>query len=576
MADGDKRGDETGRKPRRGGDALSVQAEVHDRQQLELRFNYALGEHGPCDYHVDAYLFVPRNVGLNRTNYSKEQFYSDFTAYVRIDAGALPLDALADPSNPASPLHRFAATLDALRAARRPPATRPLSVHARLYANLYVAAVRAECRRLEKLLTRRERDEERASLAPPGSLSGQGRSEPPAPAAPRVADPDGAFERDLVAALARMQEALRAFRSLRGAAWPFEPLCHEGVAEAMRGADEYMSLELEERLAVLSHALGERAFRYDGTGFVARMRAHLAAVARAEAELRGRYGYLSLGSRVEPHAPGAKAPIDPGEYFTYRASLLKKSVQQALYLNVRGSKRDMFVRNAVGAVAAALAAIWALATQLPAYVSNLSGPTKVLFFTGAVLAYVMKDRIKAVTGEFLLRRARTHDHAHWIYGESLPDLGVDDFAAHSAEAVQFLSADEVPAEVRDVRLQRRTVRNVEAAGEEVIHYRKRLQAGREGGGAALPQGYRIRDILRVNLRHFLTRLDDPLDRVDAWDVDRGAFVRVELPKVYHLNVVARVRRERAGDPSEVRFAHLRVVLNKDGIVRAEEVRTRRR
>ncbi|MFO0604665.1 MAG: hypothetical protein U0324_15890 [Polyangiales bacterium] len=572
MAHGDKRTDEAKPKARRGVDSLSVQAEVHDRQQLELRFNYAVGEHGRCDYHVDAYFFVPRNVGLNRTNYSKEQFYSDFTAYVRVDAAALPLDALADPSNPASPLHRFAATLEALRAAPRPPATRPLSVHARLYANLYVAAVRAECRRLEKLLTRRERDEERTSLLP-ATASMQGRPEP-APTGPRVADPEGAFERDLAAALARMQEALRAFRSLRGAAWPFEPLCHEGVAEAMRGADEYMSLELEERLAVLSRALGERASRYDGTGFVTRMRAHLAAVARAESGLRARYGHLTLTSRRDPVAPGARAPIDPGEYFTYRASLLKKSVQQALYLNVRGSTRDMFVRNAVGAVAAALAAIWALATQLPAYVSNLSGPTKGLFFAGAVLAYVLKDRIKAVTGEFLLRRARTHDHAHWIYGESLPDLGVKDFAARSGEAVVFLSPEEVPSEVREVRLQRRTVRHLEAAGEEVIHYRKLLTAGDKGAG--LPEGYRIRDILRVNLRHFLTRLDDPLDRVDAWDADRGAFVHVELPKVYHLNVVARVRRERVGDAPEVRFAHLRVVLNKDGIVRAEEVRSRRR
>jgi len=573
--DPSQRREEPRPKARRG-DSLSVQAEVHDRQQLELRFNYAVGEHGRCDYHVDAYIFVPRNVGLNRTNYTREQFYADFTAYVRIDAGALPLDALADPSNPASPLHRFAATLDALRTSRRPPATRPLSVHARLYANLYVSAVRAECRRLEKLLTRRERAEgDHPSLFPAAMQSGQGRRETPAPE-PRVADPEGAFERDLAAALTRMQEALRAFRSVRGAAWPFEPLCHEGVAEAMRGADEYMSLELEERLAVLSHALGERASRYDGTGFVARMRAHLAAVARDEAGLRARYGYLTLDTRRAPTEPGGKASFDPGEYFTYRASLLKKSVQQALYLNVRGSRRDTFVRNAVGAVAAALAAIWALATQLPAYVSNLPGPTKVLFFAAGVLAYVMKDRIKAVTGEFLLRRARTYDHAHWIYGESLPDLGVNDFIAHSAEAVRFVSGDEVPADVRDVRVQRRTVQHLEVAGEEVIHYRKRLEAGREGGGAPLPEGYRIRDILRVNLRHFMTRLDDPMDRVDAWDVGRAAFVRVELPKVYHLNVVARVRRERAGEPPQVRFAHLRVVLNKDGIVRAEEVRTRRR
>lgn len=579
MADG-ARGRKRSPKGRRGQASLSVQAEVHDRQQLELRFNYAVGEGGRSRYHLDAYFFVPRNVGLHRGNYTKDQFYADFTAYMRLDAGALPLDALADAGNPSSPLHRFAATIAALRSAPRPPPTRPMQVHARLYANLFVAGARVEFRRLEKLLARQNRDRGAlTSLQGAGTLSGQGYPTMPPPES-RVSNPDGAFEQDLVATLARVREALRAYRSMRGAAWPYEPLCHVGVPEAMRSADEYMSLVLEERLAQLSHAVGEHAHRYDGTGFVARVRAHLTAMARDEARYRARYGYLTAGgARVErdpdSRDPVARAGTDPGEYFTYRSSLLKKSVQQALYLNVRGSGRDTFLRNAVGAVAAALAAIWALATQLPVYVANLSGYTKTLFFAGAVLAYVMKDRIKAITNEFLLKRLRTHDHAHWIYGDSLPDAGIQNFAARSAEAVEFLSSDEVPGEVRALRLERRTVRHAEAATEEVIHYRKQLDAGSDDEGAGLPEGYRIRDILRVNVRHFLVRLDDPVDRVDIYDPQRGAFAVAEMPKVYHLNLVARVRREAPGEAPQSRYAHLRVVLNKDGIVRAEEVKGRR-
>ena len=569
-------------RARRGAEGLSVQAEVHDRHQVELRFNYAVGERGQSRYFVDAYFFIPRNVGLNRTNYSREQFYADFTALMRIDAGSLPLDALADAGNPSSPLSRITAMLASLRSSGRPPQTRPLSVHARLYANLYVSGVRAECRRLEKLLARYERervvrDGGRASLIPTTSALDTipaGPNEESMP--PKGNEADGAFEREVVASLGRMREALQAYRSARGALWPFERLCHQGVAEAMRGADEYMSLTLEERLAQLSSTLGEHSRRFDGTGFVARIRAHLVALAREEATLRARYGYLTRGAEsheldADSNDPAARSGIDPSEYFTYRASLLKKSVQQALYLNLRASRGDMFVRNAVGAVAAALAAIWALATQLPAYVVNLPPTTKALFFTGAVLAYVMKDRIKAITSEALLKRARTYDHAHQVYGEQLPDAGLGDFVARSAEAVRFLSSDEVPAEVRAVRLQRRTVLHAEAATEEVIHYRKRLDAGSEKGSVGLPEGYRVRDILRVNVRHFLVRLDDPLDRVDCFDVSTGGFVRVELPKVYRVNLVVRVRRESDEGEATERYAHLRVVLNKDGIVRAEQI-----
>ncbi len=556
-----------------------MQVEVHDRHQLELRFNYAVGEEGRSRHHVDAYFFVPRNVGLNRGNYSREQFYADFTALMRIDAAPLPLDALADEGNPASPLSRFASLLHALRTSPRPPQTRPLAVHARLYANLYVAGVRAECRRLEKLLARHERERaappvSRASRASAFETDPGGRA--PSASPPRVTDPEGHFERDVVAALARMRGALRAYRSMRGALWPFERLCHHAVAEAMRGADEYMSLALEERLAQFSAALGEAGRRFDGTGFVARMRAHLVGLARDEADVRARYGYLTGGGLAPaPAADGGDAPafagLDPGEYFTYRASLLKKAVQQALYLNVRASRGDMFVRNAVGAVAAALAAIWALATQLPIYVASLPATTKALFFTGAVLAYVMKDRIKALTSEALLKRARTYDHVHWVYGEQLPDAGIGNFVARTAEAVEFVTSDEVPAAVRAVRLQRRTVQHAEAATEEVIHYRKLLDAGSDEERAGLPEGYRIRDILRVNVRHFLVRLDDPVDQVDFYDPARGRFARAALPKVYRVNLVVRVRREVTGAETQERYAHLRVVLNKDGIVRAEQI-----
>jgi hypothetical protein len=105
----------------------------------------------------------------------------------------------------------------------------------------------------------------------------------------------------------------------------------------------------------------------------------------------------------------------------------------------------------------------------------------------------------------------------------------------------------------------------------VIHYRKLLEAGHAEGRGGLPKGYRMRDILRMNLRHFLVRLDDPIDHVDLYDRATERFVRLGLPKVYHLNLVVRVRREREGEGAVSRDAHLRVVLNKDGIVRAEQL-----
>jgi len=557
---------------------IAVQAEVHDRHQVELRFNYPLGEEDARRYLVDVYFFLPRSLGINPTSYSREQFYADFTAYMRMDALPLHLDALGDATHAASPLSRFAATLRSLQNDPRPPPTAPVRVHVKLYANLYAAGVRAECRRLEKSITRRLRDL-RSGVRVTGSADLRMPSQPPEPHPdPRA---DAAWLADLDAALGRMREALWSFRRIRAGYWPFERLSHASLAGAMRVADEYMSLHLEERLAGLWRHLDAAGPLFDGGGFIARARLKVAALAREEARYRARYGYLTLrtadlGANAAQGVAGAY-PGNAGELFTYRASQLKKSVQQALYLAVRGARADTFVRNAVGAVAAALAAIWAFAAQVPTQLAGLPVRTQLLVFAAAVVAYVLKDRIKALTGEALLKRLRLFDHTSWLYGETLPELGMAHFRARMSEVVRFTPFAEVPAAVRRIRMQRRTVQHSEPVGEEVLHYHKRLEVGapRESGTLGTPESYRLRDILRINVRHFLARLDEPSDEADWFDLGTGTFQQRALPKVYHVNVVVRVRQEDAeGVVGQDREAHLRVVLNKEGIVRVDRVDAR--
>src|SRR5262249_10952557 len=136
-----------------------------------------------------------------------------------------------------------------------------------------------------------------------------------------------AVGRALDDALDAMRSALRGYRSVRGAFWPFEKIAHRDVPEAMRAADEYMSLFLEERLAMLMAVLDASPGSIDGSGFVAQCRLRVSELAQEEARYRQRYGYVRLTHRS----------LAAGEYFTYRSSLLKKAVQQALYLDPRAT-----------------------------------------------------------------------------------------------------------------------------------------------------------------------------------------------------------------------------------------------
>src|SRR5262249_7920277 len=55
--------------------SFAIQAEVHDRQQLEIKFDYTLGAVARKErYTIDTYFFIPKNVGICSTNYSRDQF----------------------------------------------------------------------------------------------------------------------------------------------------------------------------------------------------------------------------------------------------------------------------------------------------------------------------------------------------------------------------------------------------------------------------------------------------------------------------------------------------------------------
>jgi hypothetical protein len=516
---------------------VATQVELHDREQLEIRFNYAMGgAPGRHGYHMDAYLFVPRNVGLNRGNYSRGEFYADVTPYMRLDAEALPLEQLADRSAPPSPLHRLWQAVHQFRAGDRVPPSRPLVVPVKLYAYLFAEAVKEDVRALRAQCRRH---------------------------VPGNAESAAQLLAEVAATLDRARRALWAYRNVRAAFWPFEPVCHSALVDALGNADEYMSLFLEERLALLIRTSERLAALHDGSALSTRLRLLVAGLAEEEAQHRLKYGFLRL-TTAEPR---------DGEFFTYSMSHLKKSVHNALYLDTRAIQADdVYLRNAVAAVGAALAAIWAFATRLPDTLAGMSASAQLAVVVGVVLAYVMKDRIKALTNDFLSARLRKFDHKSWLHGPSMAVLGLGMVRIRVREAMRFLKSSEAPEPIRNLRLARRTVRRSEAFGEEIIHYRKLISMDVDDD-APMPPGYGLRDILRLNMRHFMVRLDEPLASQAYFDASRGAFATASLPKVYHVNAILVVRRIDPGGRTQEQLEHLRVVLDKQRIVRVERVST---
>jgi hypothetical protein len=166
-----------------------------------------------------------------------------------------------------------------------------------------------------------------------------------------------------------------------------------------------------------------------------------------------------------------------------------------------------------------------------------------------------------------MRRIRGYDHELELRTGALSDGGLGELTGVIRETTRFTAPDRVPPAVRRLRAAQRTVAPAGQLAEVVLHHRRQLQLrNSERAGAAA--GFGFRQIVRLNLRHFLTRLDDPEQRSHHYASDRRRFLAAVLPKVYHLNLVAAVDGS-ANDPQALR--RWRIVLNQQGIVRVERV-----
>ena len=121
----------------------------------------------------------------------------------------------------------------------------------------------------------------------------------------------------------------------------------------------------------------------------------------------------------------------------------------------------------------------------------------------------------------------------------------------------------LPAEVAKLRAKSLVVELANAPEENIAYYKKKIvlnAASSPAGGAYTG----VVDIVRMNIRHLLDRMDDPVRSLLL--PHPGGIRRVNGHCVYHLNLVLRYAAE--GRPEEYR--KFRLILDQNGIVRIEQ------
>ena len=259
-------------------------------------------------------------------------------------------------------------------------------------------------------------------------------------------------------------------------------------------------------------------------------------------------------SRQYPSMPYENA--DNSELL-YRESTLKKAMAGILFLNVETRKAGVFLENMLLAFSAAIAMAFATAVSF-IWKGLFLEEFSLSFFVVWVIAYMFKDRIKSSLQLYCMqhRNRYSYDFQQKIRDGLGKEIGI------CMEGVSFCNASELSDRITDAR-NRHTLSKLENGSleENVLAFRKRIEIY----GNPCRDIFQefdvdgIVDIMRLNIRHWTYKMDNPSRIVYTSDGEKVQ--KLKARRDYHVNLVVRYG-ERNG---EDHFERYRLVLCRNGI-----------
>ena len=494
---------------------IESRVEAHDSQQFEVKLDYSIDPDKRLNqYRAEAYLFIPKSLGINRETYSSKHFFRDIQSYIRFKTPRISISDLLSPDFADSPFVRLRTAQEILE--REPESKR---AQKKLVRELKMLAclVRANTRdRVRELIEMLPEASEVDSL-------------------PRA-------EEDVCKVLSEIKRVFEAYRNLKGELLS-RPLPFEAY-DTCRMVDEYLSLVLENHLTHLYEAIDAR---YDDALFQ-NARRQSSQLLRDERDYRDSTDYPRiLESGV------------PNEHYLYRRGLLKKMAMSVLFLDVNQERSKDGHSDWVASFAAGIAMIFAVSASIWAqmkYGLN-TGP----FVVALVLSYILKDRIKDWIKRYY---SVLLAYKLWDRSTRIVDPLSGQVVGRCREQVNYLSEKDLPEKILKIR-HAGEPQSVEAQAkqESCIRYNKEIRL--DGKSIDLSHGRLsdVNDIMRFNIWRMLILADDSNHDVRLFNVRRSQVETVVCPKVYHINMLLNFY---CGESDTlVSSERVRVVFDREGI-----------
>ncbi len=533
----------------------------HDRYQFETRFDYSLEKkprksfdlRSNHTYHMDAYFFIPKQMGMNAATYKKSHFYEDIRPLIRFkepqfsyqELTAVPDAKGGGKGGPFSKLEKVLERLSDKKNAHKSSDIQEAIDLIKYFSCCYVSNYRRKILKHSKAFKEIMANpciEEMPSLH---SMFG-------------ILDPFLQRHFRLLRRFAGLRDRFVLSRDIRNKIFP-----------ELLVAEEYCFYRFREGVALMVESV-DRVRNIPVPEYI-----------RAKKKLRvwARFICWFENSRhfmpVAEHSTGIER-----ERFLSRLGSIKKYLSSILYLEVKPNALFAIRAQTGYMLAAGIAAFWYFLANLMIFYylqfggfSSFGGFHNLLGFGGLTIilsfiaAYVLKDRIKEI-GRVRFQSGilgNLPDHTYNIFYRNHQTNGV--CIGKVKESVEFVrKLDSVPKEIREIR-ERSNLWDDESQFS-LLFYQKTFELDFSAVKKIEPEFTTVKDITRFSIRRYLTRLDDPIQMYLGLD-KKGAVHEMGMPKVYYIGVAVKFFSE---EPKGISgFDYQVLVVDKNGLVRIDEI-----
>ncbi len=460
---------------------IDVKVKIHDKFSFEFKISFIAtrksAENDINEFRINTWMFVPNSLDINRSTYSKEQFYKDTQSNVRLITPIYRLkDIYASENSPLSRLERAFENLLVDTTSEENLSNYTFQI--KMFSSIFKSASRDRAYFIIE-----EKDEN------------------------KVAELVREYIHD-------MTSITRHYRKLETI------VNNSSVTEDERQyfmfGDDFIGNIVQQQTFRMMRGLENRLV-------YTKVKNSLLELVNSENQYKKEKGYSLLDT------------TDPSTNYlvVMRRGILKKFIESDLFLYTKKRKDGALAEQFYYGIAAATSMIFATVVSFSAqlHYGNFTTP---LFFA-LVISYVFKDRIKDLMRYYFSTQLGKK------YFDTKRELEIQNKKiGWTKEAFDFAIESKVPAEIMSIRKRTPLVEaENKIYNEQIILYKKLVNLS--SSSINRYKGYQfvgINDVTRFNLTHFIQKMDNEYIPIYIPDEQDG-YIKMTSEKVYALHFILR-------------------------------------